>query len=53
MSKGVILIAFTILGFCMGFWCKYVNLVFKWFERKVLEDEETCAGRQSTSAKDY
>ena len=25
MNKGVILITFTILGFCMGFWCKQVR----------------------------
>lgn len=53
MSKGVILIAFTILGFCMGFWCKYVNLVFEWLEKEVLGDDKVHAGRQSTSAKNY
>lgn len=33
----LILFGFTFLGFFIGASCKFVDLVFKWFERKVLE----------------
>lgn len=35
----LVLFGFTFLGFCLGFCLKFTNLVFDWFERKVLGDE--------------
>ena len=35
----LVLFVFTCLGFCLGFCLKFTNLVFDWFERKVLGDE--------------